>query len=300
MSSQAEGTPKTPQNKVPSAQEQAVGALLRQHRESLGLGQSVAAKALGYKSTSTISKLENGKQALTFKDVAALCLIYRVNDETRSRYVDMLLEGAQERWWEELQLEQATKRFMSLEAGAAAIKDFSFLVFPGILQTGHYADAVIRSVRTAFTDEQLSQAVEARRRRREILYGKDPKKFHSIIDEAVLLRDFGQPEAMLEQLGLLLEMSVLHNITIQILRLSVVANPGLDGPFTIFEYPEGSPLNTVYTEDQLSQRFGERDKEVDRCRTAFETLSSLASSPEESKAIIQDRLNEIKVKAQEK
>src|SRR3954452_587833 len=248
----------TPRPRIPSVRERELARRLRHLRESRGLELAPVARHLGV-SVSTLSRLERGQRSLTTPYVTTLCHIYGLDGRTTDEYVNAFLDAQGKIWWQEYdKLEEDTERYLSLEAEASSIKDFGFFVVPGLLQTRRYADAVLRSVRKDFSDEQLSETVEARLARRRVLSGEDPAQFHGVMDEAILHREFCGRAAMLEQLKLLREMLALPNITIQILPLSAVANPGLDGPFVLFDFAGRRQPSTVYTEEQLGQHFWEQ------------------------------------------
>jgi hypothetical protein len=157
---------------------------------------------------------------------------------------------------------------------------------PGLFQTQEYAMAVIAPVRSHFTQLRLRQTVDSRIARQDILFGQDAIRIRSVIDEGVLHRRVGSSEIMERQLGHLLELAGLPNITIQVLPFERGASPGLDGPFTLLYFAEEWMSTMIYVEGQLGQMLQDREEDVARCREEFAVLAATAASEQESLQII--------------
>ena len=75
----------------------------------------------------------------------------------------------------------------------------------------------------------------------------------SVLDECALQRLVGGAEVLRAQLDHLRKMAERTNIEIQVLPNSAGAHAGIEGPFTILDYPaefEGDP-GTVYVETRV-------------------------------------------------
>lgn len=68
-------------------------------------------------------------------------------------------------------------------------------------------------------------------RRDSLLNRDDPPDIHIVLDESVLRRRVGGPQAFREQLRELAGAVERPNLTLQVLSLSVGAAPGMDGEF---------------------------------------------------------------------
>src|SRR2546427_668495 len=80
-----------PEQIGPYVRRKLLGRQLRTYREEAGISQETAAKYAGLKGAS-ISRIENGKQAILPRTVRLLCQCYSVGAPT----VDMLMRQAQE------------------------------------------------------------------------------------------------------------------------------------------------------------------------------------------------------------
>jgi hypothetical protein len=140
-------------------------------------------------------------------------------------------------------------------------------------------------LRPYFSDEQIEETIRARLERRRNLLAPRSLAFHAILDESVLLRVLGGPDAMRQQLTNLLETTRLPNVTVQVLPLSAGPSPGLNGSFSLFSF--GAELDEfTYVEDQIGQTFEADPLTVQRCRTAFETLVKRSLTQRNSNAMI--------------
>jgi transcriptional regulator with XRE-family HTH domain len=88
------------------------------------------------------------------------------------------------------QFRERYRRYMALEAEATSLWHFAVSVLPGLLQTPGYAREVLAA--GGLRGEELTQQVDARMGRRDLLDGEDAPPFRTILSEAVLrtpLRD---------------------------------------------------------------------------------------------------------------
>jgi hypothetical protein len=95
-----------------------------------------------------------------------------------------------------------------------------------------------------------------------------------LIDQQVLRRPVGDPEAMHAALGNVLVMAELPNITIQVVPLSTGVHPGLLGACYIAERNDGS--TTLFLEDMSDGRITEDPATVREVRLRWRYACSLA------------------------
>jgi hypothetical protein len=200
-------------------------------------------------------------------------------------------EGRERGWWHPYRemLSETYTTMIGLEIEASTIRTFQLAVIPGILQTPGYANALMRRDPSELSAKEIDDRVEVRMKRQEILTGNDPVRLWAVIDEAALIRSTGGDAVMRGQMRHLVEMAELPKVTLQVIPFSKGTHPGTKGPFTILEFPERDDPDAVYVENVAGELFIEEPEEVDRFRIAFERLTAVADSPEDTIAMMAQR-----------
>ena len=124
--------------------------------------------------------------------------------------------------------------------------------------------------------------------RQEVLRRDQPLTLWAIVDEALLHRHIGGREVMRSQLRHLVQVGESSHVTLQVLPYAVGAHAGINGPFTILEFPEIADLDVVLLESQTSGLYLEQAEEVRRYRTIFNHLRASAKSAAASRVMIED------------
>ncbi|MFE8007727.1 helix-turn-helix domain-containing protein [Streptomyces sp. NPDC057418] len=190
---------------------------------------------------------------------------------------------------DQTQFKERYRRYMALEAEATSLWHFAVSVLPGLLQTPGYAREVLAA--GGIKEPELTQQVEARMGRRELLEGAGAPPFRTIVSEAVLrtqLRDVGEWRGQLEHLGRVGERS---EVTVQVLPFS--AGPyGLDSTDVWFLRLAGG-RTVAYTENAYKGELIEADGPVERLQRAYDAVRDLALPPAESRKFILRMLEEV-------
>ena len=179
-----------------------------------------------------------------------------------------------------------TARSQGLEAAARSIRAYEQQVVPGLLQTDKYAIAMIRAARLGDTDREIEQRVRVRMARQALLIQDDPIDLQVVLDEAVVSRPVGGDEVMRDQLRRLVEATRLPNVTLQILPFAAGAHAGMDGTFSILDFPDAEDPNVVFAENATGGLFLEKSDELRKYDSIFDTIRSSALSTEESRDMI--------------
>ncbi|MFF8915630.1 helix-turn-helix domain-containing protein [Streptomyces sp. NPDC015032] len=190
---------------------------------------------------------------------------------------------------DQTQFRERYRRYMALEAEATSLWHFAVSVLPGLLQTPGYAREVLAA--GGIKEPELTQQVEARMGRRELLEGAGAPPFRTIVSEAVLrtqLRDAGEWRGQLEHLGRVGERG---EVTVQVLPFS--AGPyGLDSTDVWFLRLAGG-RTVAYTENAYKGELIEADGPVERLQRAYDAVRDLALPPAESRKFILRMLEEV-------
>jgi transcriptional regulator with XRE-family HTH domain len=255
-----------PEVRSPTIRRRELGTALRKLRNEKGLTVEQVAESL-LCSPSKVSRMETGHSAAAPRDIRDLCDLYGVTDQAeRDRLMQLAREGKQQGWWQPYDLPYST--YIGLEAEAISIRTFQPSVVPGLFQTEEYARAIQEAAgpdhaKGELTPEVVEQRVEARLRRQGRLTEASPLGFWAVLDEAVLHRVVGSPLVMNAQLGHILELVGLPNITVQIISYGAGAHPAPGSMFNILEFGGSAPA-VVYVEGLVGWLYIEQPKDVTR------------------------------------
>jgi len=245
------------------------------------------AEELGW-STSKISRIEQAKIAVTPADVRALLgALGAVSDEVET-LVSLAGENRQPGWWRQYAevLPPWFEGYLSLESEAARLLVYEPEVVHGLLQTEDYAAEILRhSAYTPLPDE-AARAAELRRARQVRLTGPDPLHLDVVINEGALRRVVGGPDVMRAQLHRLVETSELSNVVVRVLPFETGAHPGVDGSFTVLEFPDPGDPRIVYLEHMTDSDYLDGLRDIAVYRHAHERLRAAALPPHDSRELI--------------
>ncbi|WP_435110317.1 helix-turn-helix domain-containing protein [Nocardiopsis synnemataformans] len=264
-----------------------LGRMLRQLRDQNNLTLKEAAEYL-QKDLSSVSRFELGTFPVRRGDLLALLDLYGVDDKfQRETMLNLCGEVWQTGWWDKYAEDDvwgSTIDFVWLETRAQAIRAFTTLVVPGLLQTRAYAHALIDAVDGRAGAEQVSRWVELRMGRQKILDEEDIQGHEVLFDEAALRRPVGGQEVMLEQMRHLREMVDSGKVVIRVLPFNKGAHPSPEGAFTLLDL--GDPFSTVaHIESPGGGIYLERG-EVDKLVDVYDRLQEMSLTPEDSAAFI--------------
>ncbi|MEU7905614.1 helix-turn-helix transcriptional regulator [Actinoplanes sp. NPDC049118] len=276
---------------IPRTPHRLLVARLKQMRQEHGLTPADLAAQSKINPTQ-LSRLESLTRPPVASQVLALCHFYKLDERTTAELMALAepVRGDHD-GWSRFDLETMTARYLTFESDSKGVLTYQSMLIPGLLQEESYATAVVNSLRSYLSDEQITETVASRMERRRNLLPPRSLKFHAIIDEAVLLRRLGGKQGMRRQLEHLLEATQLPNVIVQILPISSGPHPGLNGSFSIFTFGQDLLGDFAYVEDQIGQTFEDRDDIVALCKSNFSALATLAATPNESTTMIEQRLS---------
>ena len=252
---------------------------LRKLREEQGLTLQEVADRLDW-SRATVSRLETSQTRPKPGDIADILDLYGVPSPDRDALITLARQAGQRGWWTAYG-DAFTGNYVMLEDQAPAIKAFDGKVIPGLLQTPDYARTLIRRVRLV-EDDDLDRLVAARMTRKSILSREDPPRLHYVIGEGAFLQVIGDEDLMLKQISQVWSFARDPNVTVQVLPFSVGEPYGLEGAFTLFEFPEDEGLDVGHAENLLGEWYAESADQIARIRVAFKAVSEAAMPPDES------------------
>lgn len=272
------------ERRSPTIRRRRLGAELRRLREAAGVTIEMVAERLEC-SGSKISRIETGHTTATVRDVRDMISIYGIVGGESDDLLQIAREARQKGWWHSYST-LLTSAYVGFENAASSIRAYEQQVVPGLLQTECYAKAMIRSARPDIKAEEVEQRVRIRLSRQSLLSQDDPIDLWVVLDETVVSRPVGGDEVMRDQLKRLVEAADQPNVTIQILPFDVGAHAGMDGTFTILDFPEPGDPPVVYAENATGGLFLEKVDELQKYAFIFDHIRAAAIRPEESAALI--------------
>ncbi|MFF2652423.1 helix-turn-helix domain-containing protein [Streptomyces sp. NPDC058045] len=188
------------------------------------------------------------------------------------------------------QFREQYRRYMSLEAEAVSLWQYSPSIIPGLLQTEEYAYEAISAGGTR--GEELKQQVEARMSRHEVLAGDDGPAFRAILPEAVLREPLRDAQAWRGQLEYLVQASERPNITLQVLAQGTGLHSLMNTDVWFLRLVDGRTV--AYTENDIRGELIEESAAVERLQLRYDSMRDLAQSPAASRKLITKMLEEAK------
>ncbi|UFQ16453.1 MULTISPECIES: helix-turn-helix domain-containing protein [Streptomyces] len=280
----------------PNVHRRRFGSALRSLRRNAGLGMEEAAERLGLSGKPALSKIENGKQRVSGLGLTAFFQVYEVPEDVRAKVKAMAVLAASgkrtnliDEFREAIQTDEF-EEYLNLE-GMASKTESLLTVVPGLLQTREYAASIVERSQVWSSKREANRFVELRMARQAALTRETPLNLWCILDEAALRRVVGGPEVMKAQLERLLEVSEEYtHVAIQVLPFSAGAHAGIDGPFQLLHFPAGPPVALVET--KTTSLYLEEDGDVDRYRSALDTLRTQALDEQATRRFIRELIKD--------
>ncbi|WP_225102689.1 DUF5753 domain-containing protein [Streptomyces sp. CoH27] len=183
----------------------------------------------------------------------------------------------------------ATDRLAKLDAASEAIRAWSPLLIPGLLQTPPYALAAIRSRTPSLPDEEAGARLKVRHRRstaflRKMRRPDGDEQAWIVMGEAALLQSVTTPPFHANQLQHLLDIVDHHpRICLRVLP-DDVSTAGNMEPFTVHALRSGPRVG--HLETIVGGFYTTRSEDITRLYSAFGLLSRSAMEPTETRRVI--------------
>jgi transcriptional regulator with XRE-family HTH domain len=285
----------------PSALKRWIGAELKRLRLAAGRSRAEVAERLG-KTGAWPGHIETGVYSPGLGDCEVLLTWYG-HPERIDFFRKLLAQSKKNKdWWIGFDLgvdavPEWFSIFLGLESVLRSVSAYEAAVVPGLFQLPEYARAVIHAVHPQLDDVELNRRVELRAARQEILTERadgPPLEIWAILDESALCREIGGPVVWRRQMQHLLKLAELPNVTLQVLPHSSGAHAGIEGAFSVLDFPtefENDP-GVVYVETRVRGIFYEELDDIRVYRKVFDLLRVDALRPKGSIAWISQLLKE--------
>ncbi|MFE6687065.1 Scr1 family TA system antitoxin-like transcriptional regulator [Streptomyces sp. NPDC057743] len=205
-----------------------------------------------------------------------------------ARRIDQALktDGFFLRWLEDLESKYVDHfaAVAELEQQATLIQYFALTLIPGVLQTDEYASALFRSYWPNYTAEELDEFIVTRTKRRRILDGPMRPVAWTLLDEAVLRRCVGGPQAMAEQLRRVADLAESGRLRLHVLPFDVGAHALQQSLLTLMSFEDSAPV--AYVEGFVTGNLMDDPALVSASQTAYALALGDALSQQESIALV--------------
>jgi transcriptional regulator with XRE-family HTH domain len=266
-----------------------LGGALRRLREAAGKSAKEAADWAGV-STSTLSKIERGVQAVKIGHVRLLAQLYGVGAPEADTLIRLAREANQRGWWAAYgdTVPDWVRTYLDLEQDASELWAYESGLIFGVFQTPAYAEAITAATQPGAGTDELAKLVAFRTIRQRRLFGDRAPSLRVILDEAVLRRPVGGPAVMREQLEHLSEMAKLPHVSVLVQPFSAGAHPSIGLAFTLLRFADADTagMDCVYLENAQGALYQERPGDLVRYTAMFEQLSESALPTEESLELV--------------
>ncbi|MGB3439590.1 MAG: helix-turn-helix transcriptional regulator [Actinophytocola sp.] len=273
-----------------------LGILLRELREGADLTADVARRHIEVSSAS-MSRIENGKQAIQPETVTVLLDLYGASDADSAEALRLAsvpkprgrrrrsasYRDAAPNWF---------TRYLVLEAEASEIAVYENEPIPGLFQTADYARAILQAGAPLAGAQEVGKRVDLRMGRQRILTRTDPPpaQVEVILHEATLHRVIGDDTIMAAQLKHLLDVSELPNVTVRVLPFRPRPTPNHDesfiagARFVLLKLPDRGTM--LYLDDFGGATYPEDLKVIQEYAAAYQRLRIVAEDPDASRKLI--------------
>ncbi|MBV9139730.1 MAG: helix-turn-helix domain-containing protein [Pseudonocardiales bacterium] len=271
---------------------QRLGAMIRASRQAARLSQATAAAQANAEepdaprlTQSFISRVEDGLAEITADQLARLLSVLGVDDRTRRLLTDLHHSTDERGWWEAYsQVPPIVAESTRLGEEATSIKTYDSVVIQGLLQTRHYARAVISSsvfVRPIDVEPLLD--LRMRRQQRLEIPGF---RLTCVLTESTLHHAVGDRALMRTQMQRLCEVAIHGEHVVRILPYGRGPWPGIT-QFALFE-SGGSARPVAHIDGDLGAQIYTDEEPLAALASTFDDAYSRALSPTQSLQLLQD------------
>lgn len=254
----------------------AFGEVVKTFRKRAGLTQEQFAPLVGY-SVPTIASIEQGRRLPSADFVERAEEVLDAFGVIRAAAKHLARKPGLASWF---------RQWARLELQAVTLYTYENRLVPGLLQTPEYARTIFGERIPALDDDEVETRIAARAERKGLLTDRPHTIFSFIIEEHVLRRQTGGPEAMRDQIDHILDICARRNSDLQIMPQTRGHHAGLDGPMRLLETPENRWY--AYSEGQENGLLIPDPKVVSILQKRYARMRAQALSVEDSVSLLRE------------
>lgn len=271
---------------TPTIRRWELGRRLRQLREQAGVAPLRSATEIGV-TTASLSRIENGKQAIKPLYVRLLAVLYGANGDVRDELETLAEEAGRQEWYVALARHSPDwfKQYLGYESIASQIDTWDPELVFGLLQTADYTRAVATAAMMRPDPREVEATVELRRVRQErAAAGEVP--INAIVSEAVLRRPIGGRLVMRAQLQRIVELCELPTIDVRVLPFEAGQHSSMASGFVLLSFDQQPEMSTIYIENGRGAVYLESASDLAQYRWKFGRLVDLALPPSRTRDLL--------------
>ncbi|MFK0227538.1 helix-turn-helix domain-containing protein [Streptomyces sp. NPDC090303] len=271
-------TDEVPKGSEPETSEslRAFGEVVKVFRRRAVLTQEQFAPRVGY-SVPTVASIEQGRRLPSKEFVERAEEVLDAFGALKAAAKHLTRKAGLAKWFE---------GWAELEPLAVTLYTYENRLVPGLLQTSAYARTLFEEQIPAMGDDKIESNLVRRMERARILTERAETIFSFIIEEHVLRRQVGGPEAMRKQIDHILAISGRRNIDIQVMPQSRGYHAGLGGPLRLLETKENTWY--AYCEGQETGQLILDPKVVSILHQRYARMRAQALSVEASVSLLRE------------
>ncbi|MEU9100850.1 helix-turn-helix transcriptional regulator [Streptomyces sp. NPDC048361] len=260
---------------VPSDSLKTFGAFVQGLREHAGLTRDAFATLVRF-SKHTVESVELGRRMPDEEFVERAEVALGNTGALRRAYGHLTRQPGLAAWFREWARRERT---------AVSLCTYECRMVPGLLQSEAYARTLFENAVPPRTDKQVTDQLNARMERQQLLRERPTVPFSFIVAEAVFRERLGGVDVTRNMLDHVLASTEPRNMSLQIMPLGCEFHACLDGPVALLEGPDGKRY--AYSEGQKIGRLISDLKEVAPLQQRYDTLRSQALNPAKSRALLE-------------
>jgi transcriptional regulator with XRE-family HTH domain len=258
----------------------AVGRQIKLWREAAGLTAAELGAAMGY-SENLVYKVEGGRRIPRPEFLEKADDVLGADGKIAAMRKDVA----------EARYPKKVRQLAKWEEQAIEIGLYSNVHPHGLLQTGDYARALLRTRRPAYSPEELDRMLAARLARHSVFERSPAPDLSFVQEEVTLRRPIGGTMVLRRQLEHLLELGRLSHVDIQVMPTSCADHPGTGGLIEVLKFSDGTAVGR--SDGEFGGRPVSDPKQIRILELRYGIIRAKAMSPDESMAFIEQILGEI-------
>ncbi|HZD15134.1 MAG TPA: DUF5753 domain-containing protein [Pseudonocardiaceae bacterium] len=282
-----------PANLSPTLRRRRLGRELRTLREASRMSASAVAQAIGSNQTK-VSAVEGARRKFTEAELGKVLTVVKAPPEKAEELRLLHQQSDQLGWWDEYSdvLPDNIELLVGLEEGASWVRQYSEAFVPALLQTQHYAAAIISSAAPYQRSADMPRLVGFRLERQKKL--TDPNfRYTALVNEGALRRHVGGRDVMRDQLHSLLDGDYPSTVELHVLPFESGEHPAQGQTFALISFPEPEDPEIVFVDMASESGFLERQPEIRQHTSAFSVAMNKALDLDQSRQRITTIANQM-------
>ncbi|MFD7836254.1 helix-turn-helix domain-containing protein [Streptomyces sp. NPDC059761] len=257
----------------------ALGRQLKVWREEAGMRAAEFGAAIQY-GEDQVRKVEAGKRIPRAEYLDRADEVLNAGGKIKAMKVDL----------EQVRYPKKIRDLKQREAKAVEIGAYNNHNIHGLLQTEEYARALLRTLRPAYTSDELEGMVSGRMARQSIFQRSPGPALGFVQEEVTLRRPIGGTMVLRRQLEHLLEVIQLPNIEFQVMPTNREDHAGMEGLIQLLKFADGSAVGRA--DGVFYGRPVSDPKQLRILELRYGIIRAQALTPRESRAFIEELLGE--------